>query len=159
MKKDIAGQSLLEVLIALSVIILVLTALVRVVSLSIRSTDYARNASVAANSATEGMEILRSYRDSNTWDIFTGLTDGPMVLGLNPLISNYTSACPITVTIDNFPATGLLDNYYLRCSALTDGPVGVDGKPINVKAVISVYWLENDSVKKSEVTSYFYNWK
>lgn len=157
------GQSLLEVLIALSVIILVITALVRVVTLSIRSTDYARKTSLASTYATEAMEKIRSFRDVMTWTNFIGLAGSTKFFGSGITTNVQYSAssnCPANIGSSDFSAYeasgSLIDGIFVRCSKLEYG--GTDPTDY-VKATVTVYWLENEEVKKSEIISYFYNWK
>lgn len=142
----------MEVLIALSVIILVITALVRVVTLSIRSTDYARNTSVATTYSTEAMEKIRSFRDSMSWTDFLDLESAnPKRFGDGVTDYSALTNCPDPVTPVGVSGT-LLAGGFLRCSKLISQGTGI-------QATISVYWLEKNEVKKSENISYFYNWK
>lgn len=163
MSKKNKGQSLLEVLIALSVIILVITALVRVVTLSIRSTDYSRNTSVAATYAIDGMEKIRSFRDSMSWTNFTALatfSNVPKFITGSTTSNDYnTKSCPDPIVKGNFTdgnSSNLIENTFFRCSLLTSTGTLPDN---NIKATITVYWLENNEVKNSVNVSYFYNWK
>lgn len=59
------GQSLFEVIIALAISAIVITALVSLVSNSIQNAAFARNKTLAANYAQEATECLRSQRDSS----------------------------------------------------------------------------------------------
>lgn len=157
----------MEVLIALSVVILVVTALVRVVTISIRSTDYARNSSMATAYATEAMEKIRSIRDRSLWEEFTNLAGSTKYFGSG--ITTRTEyleafACPITFTRTEFAyyeqKGSLLDGIFIRCSRLDYDP-----SYQNIKATVTVRWLEfdattnEDAPRKVEIVSYFYNWK
>lgn len=62
------GQSLLELLVALFILVMVLTATVALIVNSINAGRESRNRLVAANLAREGVEIVRSIRDSNWID-------------------------------------------------------------------------------------------
>lgn len=162
MFKKNKGQSLLEVLIALSVIILVLTALVKVVTLSIRSTDYARNSSVATTYATEAMEKIRSFRDANSWTAFSSIQDATGKLFGSNIISfqDYASSSNCTGSASEFDSykNFLLEGNYLRCVTANKNYTGAD--VTSIKMTVSVYWIESDPTpKKAEIVSYFYNWK
>ena len=63
------GQSLFEVLIALTVMVLVIVAIVSLSTTSIRNTDYSKNKSSANQYAQEAVEWLRQRRDED-WDTF-----------------------------------------------------------------------------------------
>ncbi len=64
-KSKVSGQSLIEVLAALGVVVLVILALIIATTLSIRNATFAKNQSMATNYAQEGMELLRSCRDQD----------------------------------------------------------------------------------------------
>jgi type II secretory pathway pseudopilin PulG len=62
------GQTLLELLIALFILVLVLTATIALIVNSINAGRESRNRLVAASLAREGVEIVRNIRDSNWID-------------------------------------------------------------------------------------------
>mgnify|MGYP001585299678 CR=1 FL=1 len=70
------GQSLIEVIAALAIVILVITALAVVVTLSIANAKFSQNQVLASKYSQEVMEKLRSYRDQYTWEEFTENCDG-----------------------------------------------------------------------------------
>lgn len=59
------GQTLLEILLAFSVSILVLGAIVMVITTSLNNAQYTKNQGLANSYAKEGMAIVRKTRDSN----------------------------------------------------------------------------------------------
>lgn len=61
------GQSLFEVIVALGVAIVVISALVRVTTISIANASFSRNQSLATKYAQEAMEKIRAYKVGNTW--------------------------------------------------------------------------------------------
>jgi len=63
-----AGQTLLEVLVAFSVAITVLGAIVMTVVTSLSNAQYSRNQSLANSYAQEGLNVLRGIRDSSWKD-------------------------------------------------------------------------------------------
>lgn len=68
-----AGQTLLEVLLAFSVLILVLGATVLGVTTSLSNAQYAKNQGLANSYAQQGMATIRQIRDSN-WANFKSMT-------------------------------------------------------------------------------------
>ena len=60
------GQSLLEVIIAMTVGILVVTALVFAVIFSLRNANFAKNSAQATKLAQEGIERVRTLRDRDS---------------------------------------------------------------------------------------------
>lgn len=71
MKKQERGQSLIEVLVALGVVVLVLLALISVTTASIRNATFAKNQSLATEHAQELIEEARDIRNSNKGTFFT----------------------------------------------------------------------------------------
>lgn len=69
MKKQ-NGQTLLEVLLAFSVLILVLSAIIIGVTTSLSNTQYTKNQNLANSYAKQGMAVVRQLRDSS-WPNFS----------------------------------------------------------------------------------------
>lgn len=97
------GQSLLEVLIALSASVSILGAITVVVISSLSNTQFTKNQNLANQYAREGIEVTRKVRDSS-WIGFAAyssgnycLSQGSAVLPLSPLAVG--SACPQNVGI------------------------------------------------------------
>ena len=71
MKKQEKGQSLIEVLAALAVVVIVILALINVTTISIGNATFAKNQSLATNYAQELIEEARNLRDTNKEIFFT----------------------------------------------------------------------------------------
>ena len=67
------GQTLLEILLAFSVAILVLGAVIGGVITTLSNTQYTKNQNLARSYAQEGMDIVRGIRDSS-WPKFSSYT-------------------------------------------------------------------------------------
>ncbi len=89
--KNQAGQSLIEMLIALFILVIAMTATIVLVTSSIKSGRDSINKLIATNLAREGIEVVRNVRDSNwieptgavAWD--DGLsTDGTAIPVIMP---------------------------------------------------------------------------
>jgi len=72
--KSQKGQTLVEVLAGLGMILIVVTALIGMGIVALKASTSARNRTVAAKLANEGMELVRSARDQNTWTAFLVLS-------------------------------------------------------------------------------------
>jgi Tfp pilus assembly protein PilV len=97
------GQSLLELLVALLILVVALTATITLIVNSINAGKESRNRLIATSLAREGVEIVRNIRDSNwidpaapNWD--AGLTNGTTATA-TPIIGIVGS--PTTITFDN----------------------------------------------------------
>ncbi|MGB9585896.1 MAG: prepilin-type N-terminal cleavage/methylation domain-containing protein [Anaerolineales bacterium] len=62
MKKN-QGQSLIEMLVAIAIVLVVIVALVAVTTVSIRNASFSRNQALATKYAQEGIEEARKLRD------------------------------------------------------------------------------------------------
>lgn len=69
------GQSLVEVVIAVGAMSVLLVALLSLMSLSLRNSRLAKDRARAVALASEGVELMRAYRDYN-WNQFLNLADG-----------------------------------------------------------------------------------
>ena len=70
------GQTLLEILLAFSVSILVLSAIVVGITTSLSNTQYTKNQNLANSYAKEGMAVVRQIRDSSWTQFTTSYTTG-----------------------------------------------------------------------------------
>ena len=75
------GQTLVEVLAGLGLILIVVTALVGMGIVALKASTSARNRTVAVKLASEGMEIARSVRDQGTFDDVVSVTDPLITVG------------------------------------------------------------------------------
>lgn len=68
------GQSLIEVLVALSIAVVVLAGMTIAVVSSLRNAQFTKNQNLATQYARQGMEIVRQIRDANsTLDSFNNI--------------------------------------------------------------------------------------
>ena len=80
-----AGQTLLEILLAFSVAILVLSAVIGAVITSLTNTQYTKNQNLANSYAKEGMAVVRKIRDSG-WPTFSSYTGNIYCISQNSTI-------------------------------------------------------------------------
>ncbi len=73
-KKLQRGQTLLEVLLALSVVVLIIGAITVVVVNSLNNATFTKNQNLATQYAQEGIEYMRRKRDSS-WSDFFAIND------------------------------------------------------------------------------------
>lgn len=126
-KKLAPGQSLIEVVTALSVVMLVITALAVVVTLSIANAKFSQNQTQASKYSQEVLEKLREYRDKHKWKEFTDTCNGGSSLSLPALPSaNWTRSiicnpcsesvetCAVVVTVGWTDAKGRIHKSELK---------------------------------------------
>lgn len=140
-RRSSRGQSLIEVLVAMMVVALVLTAVVSVIILSIKSAQYARHKSRAAFLAQEAVEWIRSQRLERSWGPFEDLAEGGVTYCLDTL--NFKlGVCE--------EGTDEIDSLYLREVLMTSGGGGT-----TVTADVTVTWFEGSSEFTSTLTARF----
>lgn len=146
------GSSLIEVLLALSVMLLVILALLRVVISSVKSNDSSKQKAVAATYSQEGIEYLRAMRDAG-WSSF--LLKSPSTGSVYRL-----GALPATPSLGDLVAlpcdettSANIDSLYTRCVTLKEVELN------KIQANVIVYWKDSIGVHNSEVISYLTKWK
>ena len=123
-KKQNLGQSLIEVVVAVGMIALLLTAVLALISLSVKNSRLAKDRTIAVGLAQQGVELMRTYRDYS----FTGLSgqaDGTVY----NLPENWTVLTGLSASC---PATNNIYSYYLRCVKLSPG----------IEVIVTVDWQE-----------------
>ena len=129
MKRSQKGQTLVEVLAGLGLILIVVTALIGMGVVALKASTSARNRTVAAKLANEGMELVRSERDQNTWDDFVVLTWSDQVVTVGSV--DFTRRTVVANTPDS-------------------------GKK---QITVTVSWPESAGTKTTNVTSFLTDWR
>lgn len=139
------GQTLLEIVVAVGVIAVVLTALVTAVTASLRFSQAGRFRSQAVKFAQEGIELTRKLRDTRPWAEFTtysgtGTADWCLDESGQWTASDGTG-CPITPT----------SNFW-RTVTLT-----LNGNVMDVTSVVS--WGERTQSSTVSLRTYLSDWR
>lgn len=133
-----SGQSLVEVMVAVAILALVLTALVLGTTVAMRNANFSKNQAQATKYAQQVMEWMRSERNQS-WDTFASHTG---TFCLNSL-SWSSGSC---VGYD-------LDSVFKR-------EVVLSGDATKIQAAIVVSWQgTSGKIHQSKLTSYFTKWQ
>jgi len=143
----VEGQSLIEVVVALGVVLLVVIALVQAVTTSIKSADRAKKTAQAASYCQEGMENIRAYRDAG-WTTFSSRV-GPNV-GDTSINYDLPGSIPAATAC---PSTPNLVNTFTRCVKFERSATE------KVKIILTVSWADSSGTHKSDLISYFTKWQ
>lgn len=144
MKVNIKGQSLFEVVVALAMAALIITSVVVLATLSIKSTSFSRNKTLATRHAQEAVEWLRGQRDNNLTEFKNNISISQWCLSdLSWNVSNQ-GPCGDDETIPN--------TNFLRSSSFT---VGVN--EIVVEVVVS--WTDSIGFHQTNVNTIFTDWR
>lgn len=138
------GQTLLELIISIGVVVFVMLGLVVAVTSSLRFGQSSRSRSRAVKYAQEAVEITRQLRDVNTWDTFFAYTGASTKTWcLNKDGAWY---------VDGSPSCDILDGIFSRLVTLTwQDPI--------VHVQVNVSWQEGDHVSHSTLETYLTEWK
>jgi Tfp pilus assembly protein PilV len=136
-KKTQLGQTLIEVLTALAVVLLVIVALIRATTTSMKSSDFSKSQVLATRYGQEAIEWIRAERDKSWSNLSTHLSTYCLTS-----LSWSTGTCPYS-----------LGGKFKREATLRD----VGGNRIEVKVIVS--WQDSSGEHKSELTTYLTNWR
>ncbi len=142
------GQSLIEVLVAITVGIFVVVALINAAVAAMRNAQYAKNQNIATKLAQEGMEQVRAVRDRMDWTIFSTYGDAG-----KPCYSVDTSSWQLVgndAGCAGLAVTGFAS--FLRMIKVEDGVSGQE------KITVKVSWTDAAGIHTSELTSYLTQW-
>jgi len=115
LKTNQKGQSLLEMMVALFILVAALTATIVLIVTSINAGRESINKLISTSLAREGIEVVRNIRDSNwidpsgpAWDdgLASDNTAIPKIDGLNPISLNFAE--------NDFTVIKLFNNQYLQ---------------------------------------------
>lgn len=128
------GQSLIEVIVAVGMISLLLTAVLALVSLSVKNSRLAKDRTKAVDRAQEGIELMRTYRDLSWTDLKlkTGASEYDLPANWT-VLSAWNSPC----------ASNNVESFFKRCVILTD----IDNYTVAVSVTVS--WQEGNQTHKT----------
>lgn len=87
------GQTLLEILLAFSISIMVLSAVILGITTSLNNTQYTKNQGLANSYAQEGIAVARKTRDSSWFDFQSKSGHYCLAQGATELPSSVNSNC------------------------------------------------------------------
>jgi Tfp pilus assembly protein PilV len=136
------GQTLVEAVVVVGVVVLLVTGLVAGTTASLRAVQSGRTKTQAVTLAQEGMEIVRSTRDQN-WTTFQSYS-GEYCLGDDKVFSASTGSCMGTITT----------------------PEGVFGRTVSfnwqdpsMEVTVTVSYIQGEEEQGMSLVSKFTQWK
>ena len=133
------GQTLVEVLAGLGMILIVVTALIGMGVVALKASTSARNRTVAAKLASEEMELVRGFRDSEGFS--------------NLACSHASGKCHINASGGIDGDTETVQTNFTRYFTLSTVVAG------KIKVIATVEWPESSGTKTTSVTSYLTDWR
>lgn len=147
------GQTMLEVLIALTLIIFFLTGIAVVQLYSMRNVSYSENKSIAARLARQQLERARVVRDSAGIGALS-ICQSPLICFINPTLT------PVPLTPTGFFGQSLT----LQVATSTDCPlpdVTITPQPTSFKTISTVSWSQGVGVTpvQTQLSSCITDWR
>lgn len=135
------GQSLVEVIVAVGIVILLVTGLLVGTTNAIRSSQFSTMKSRATRYSQEGLEITRNLRDTS-WVSFSAKS-GPWCLSEDGTWTQGNPTCPVNIA-----------NRFTRTMTFT-----WDAGNNRMKVDSLVSWKDGVAVHTSQIITYFTQWK
>lgn len=172
-KNNTSGFTLIETLVAISILLVSITGPLTIASKGLQSAIYARDQITAFYLAQDAIEYIRNKRDSNTLSLATNWLAGFGVAGVAP---DCTSAIKCLVDVKNDTITACSgDCQALRYNDST-GFYSYNGAdpvsrftrevqivsvnpPDEVTIVVSIYWQTGTFVRSFTVKENIFNWQ
>ena len=127
------GQGLFELVVAMGIGVLVMTSLVKLITVSIKNTTFAKNQSLATRYAQEGIEWIRGQRDVSWSTLLTySSDDANPTWCINTLNWNTHSVCSSTISSTIFSRKLTLDKTSNSNVDLIEATVVVDWPDGNI---------------------------
>ena len=127
------GQGLFELVVAMGIGVLVMTSLVKLITVSIKNTTFAKNQSLATRYAQEGIEWIRGQRDVSWSTLLTySSDDANPTWCINTLDWNTHSVCSSTISSTIFSRKLTLDKTSNSNVDLIEATVVVDWPDGNI---------------------------
>ncbi|KKQ48658.1 MAG: hypothetical protein US95_C0056G0010 [Candidatus Woesebacteria bacterium GW2011_GWB1_38_5] len=143
------GQSILEVILALAILSIIITAIVSLTSTSVNTSTYSKNVSQANRYADEVVEYIRKEKEFSGWSDFT-----------SDIITAYGGIwCMPDLTFTINEACDPLNNSHFISSTifqrmLTATPINDNSIDIDVEVV----WTDDKGLHQTKSSTTVSNW-
>lgn len=146
MRKDIRrlqrGQTLVEAVVVVGVVVLLVTGLIAGTTASLRSAQSGRTRAQAVSYAQEGIEIVRGVRDQS-WNKFQSYS-GSYCLGSTQTLTPNSGTCPVNLTTS--------EGSFTRS-------VSFNWQNPKMVVTVTVSYTEGEGQKDVTLVTYFTEWK
>jgi Tfp pilus assembly protein PilV len=144
--RGLCGQSMVEALVVVGVVVLLVTGLVSATTASLGVSRMSKNKTQALQYAKEGLEIVRIVKNSS-WDSVPQTTQSFCIAKGQNDLGTPLSVCPYDI-----------DNFFSRMVTISDSGICTALNSCrNVSVTVS--WKESSQDKSVTLTSFVTNWK
>ena len=138
------GQTLFEVILALSIIITIIVGIVSLAGISIANSTFSNEKTQATRYAGEGIEWLRGQRDKSFDDFLTNAQNSSTYCFLGSITWGEVGSCGA-------------NDYITGTNLKREANFLVQGE--NVEVTVKVYWLGRGKTNEVRTTTVFTRWK
>lgn len=170
--RSTSGQSLIETIVAIGVIVTGLVGALTLINFTVRSTASTVNNLIAQNLAWEGVEVVLNIRDTNTLEgapFDEGITDGNNTAIAEFDVDTNTWVLDFSVdSIDDPDATLIQQGgVYRQSTASLSGAATpykrlitiIDPQAANLQVRSEVQWEERGGVKSISAERVLWDWR
>jgi len=148
-KKRIFGQSMVEVVVVVGIVVLLITGLVSVTTATLRFSQMSKSRTQALQYAKEGLEVVRIVKEAKWDDIPTSAsTKYCLAKGQQNLGNAVLGVCPMDI-----------DNMFSRTVVFSDEGTSCTVATFCRKVTVTVSFTEQGQNRSVILTSYITNWR
>jgi type II secretory pathway pseudopilin PulG len=154
-----SGQTLVEVVVVLGIVVLLCTGLISGTIFSLKANQSSRARSIAVKFVQEGIEIARKDKESG-WYAFKSLTSGTSNYCVNSGLTTFLPASPLTPVVD--PAVTCNANIIQGSPAISFtryATFKLNNSPESMTVTVTVNWNDGATVRTSQATTDFTKWR
>jgi type II secretory pathway pseudopilin PulG len=149
-----SGQSFLEVIIVVAVVILMVSGLVVGTVTSLKTTNFASSKSQATKYAQEGIELARRERDASWYEFYSQRDKTFCVNQSGTFLSE--SLCSSSLNRLDGASPGI----FTRIVQYTwNGSPGQPGEAPRMEVTVTVSWEDGSGSHKSQLSTFFTQWR
>src|SRR5579871_2689483 len=132
------GQTLIEILIAISLAMVVLTAMSVAVTTGLSNATLSKNQNLATEYAQEGMELIKQMQLAD-YSTLTTLSGRYCLAQTCSALSSSQNGCWVNAAGNNAPCPTNISNFFIRQVDISQNTVGC---PNTLQATIYVLWSD-----------------
>lgn len=138
------GQSLLEVIVVIGVVLVLVTGLLVATTSSLQAVRYAKEKSQGVKYAQEAIEITRNLRNSG-WAAFQVRSGVWCLNSTDAWVQSLDTTCPYEI-----------NNLFSRAVLFAWNDQVV---PQRMEITVTISWLDGTVVHNTKLETYFYKWE
>jgi len=150
-----SGQSLVEVIVAVGLILTAVVALLTLATSSMKSSGFGAAKARATKLANEEMELVRAYRDEFGWSVFSSATGVPTCL--DPAAPCHIEVNPITSVMTMRSGNDVAVLPFARSFVVVPPGVAVDQSTYTI--AVRVTWTDQSGDHTVEISSVLADWQ